>query len=167
MSLRPFEKSIQPKPTIDGDGVKLPTSDDLEIAFARIREEVRERAQVVFRVVVEGQPRALHPSIRDEVYRIGREALLNAFRHSEARQVEVNLEYAPKRLRITVRDDGKGVSPEMFRSGGCDHRGLSWMQQLAERIGRRLRLFSRPAAGTEVELSIPGRIAFGLHTRAY
>jgi signal transduction histidine kinase len=97
--------------------------------------------------------------IRNEVYRIGREALLNAFRHSEASQVEITLEYAAKRLRISVRDNGKGISPALFCSG-CSHKGLSGIQQLAERMGAKLTLLSRVALGTEVVLSIPGQVAY-------
>jgi signal transduction histidine kinase len=137
----------------------LPDTDDLQIAFVRIREEVCVAAQIVFRVLREGQPRALHALIRDEIYRIGREALLNAFRHSEARRVEVSIVYAPKGLRMAIRDDGKGISPEVFRAGGC-HGGISRMRLLAQGIGGKLRLFTRAQAGTQVELSIPGHIAF-------
>jgi signal transduction histidine kinase len=137
-----------------------PTADDLEVAFSRIRPESPVGAQVVLRIVREGQPRGLHPLVRREAYRIGREALLNAFRHSGASRVEVNVEYASKRLRIAVHDDGKGISPELFCSGCRGHRGLSWMQQQAECMGAKLKLLSRVAAGTEVELSIPGHLAF-------
>jgi len=142
----------------------LPASDDLEVAFSRIRQEGPEGAQATFRIVREGRPRGLRPVIRQEAYRIGREAVLNAFRHSGASRVEVDLEYAPTRLRITVRDDGKGITPGLLGSGRGGHRGLSAMRDLAERMGAKLKLLSRVAAGTEIELSIPGRIAFASPT---
>jgi len=135
------------------------SGDDLEVAFARIREEMRLGARMVFRMVIRGKSRALDPVIRDEAYRIGREALLNAFRHSEARRVEIDLEYAPRQLRIAVRDNGKGITPESLRSG-IGHRGLSGIRDVAERMGAKLKLSSRAEAGTEVELSIPAHIAF-------
>jgi signal transduction histidine kinase len=133
--------------------------DDLEIAFSRIRAEMRLGAQMVFRMVIRGKSRALDPLIRDEAYRIGREALVNAFLHSEAARVEVDLEYAPRQLRIAVRDNGKGIAPELLRSGR-GHRGLSGIRDQAERMGAKLKLLSRAEAGTEVELSIPAHIAF-------
>jgi len=142
----------------------MPSRDDLGVALARIREELRSGAQVVFRMVIQGKSRELRPLIRDEAYRIGREALLNAFRHAEASRVEVDLEYAPTRLRIAVRDNGKGITPGLFRSGHRGHRGLSGMRDLAERMGAKLSLLSRAAAGTEVELSIPGHLAFASQT---
>jgi signal transduction histidine kinase/ligand-binding sensor domain-containing protein len=133
---------------------------DLEQAFSQIREEFPMHSQTGFRVIVEGAPRPLHSVIRDEVYLIGHEALSNAFRHSHASDIEVELEYAASHLRLLVRDNGGGIDTEVLRSGRDGHWGLSGMKERTERIGGRLRVLSRPVAGTEVELSVPGRIAF-------
>ena len=143
-------------------GLRSADSDslDLEQAFSRIRHELAVQEQVGFRVVVEGRPRGLHPVLRDEVYRIGREAVVNAFHHSQAKSVEVEVEYAGNHLRVLVRDDGCGIDPQVLRSGRDGHWGLSGMRERAERIGARLEIRSRVAAGTEVELSVPGQIAF-------
>jgi signal transduction histidine kinase len=135
-------------------------ADDLEHAFSGIEQEFAEQGQAGFKVIVEGHPRPVHPVIRDEVYRIGREAVVNAFRHSGAKRIEVELEYAPSRLRVLVRDDGRGIDAEVLRSGRDGHWGLSGMRERAERIGARLKVWSRDEAGTEVEMSIPGNIAF-------
>ena len=70
-----------------------------------------------YRVIVEGKPRQLNPAVRDEVYRIGREGLVNAFRHSGATAVEIEIEYAPGELRLFVRDDGRGIDPQIARTG--------------------------------------------------
>jgi ligand-binding sensor domain-containing protein/signal transduction histidine kinase len=137
---------------------------DLEQAFSRIRNELAVQnetgEQTGFRVIVEGRPRPLHPIIRDEVYSIGREALVNAFRHSQAKNIEVEVEYLAKRLRILVRDDGCGIAPQVLQSGREGHWGLPGMRERAERIGARLKLRSRVATGTEVELYVPGYVAF-------
>jgi signal transduction histidine kinase len=133
---------------------------DLEQAFSRIREEFPFHSQTGFRVIVEGSPRPLHSIIRDEVYLIGHEALSNAFRHSGASDIEIELEYAASYLRVLVRDNGGGIDTEVLRSGRDGHWGLSGMKERTERIGGRLRVLSRAVAGTEVELSVPGRIAF-------
>lgn len=133
---------------------------DLEQAFARIRDDLRLGDDVEFRVVREGPARPLHPLIRDDVYRIGREALVNAIRHSGAKRIEVAVECAPHQLRVLVRDDGRGIDPEVLRAGRDGHWGLSGMRERAERVGGHLRVWSRPGAGTEVELSVPGHVAF-------
>jgi signal transduction histidine kinase len=137
---------------------------DLEHAFSRIRQELAIHnemgEQTGFRVIVEGRPKTLHPILRDEIYSIGREALVNAFRHSQAKSIEVEVEYAANHLRLLVRDDGCGIDPQVLRSGRDGHWGLTSMRERAERIGARLDVRSRSAAGTEVELSVPGKAAF-------
>lgn len=133
---------------------------DLTEAFSRIPQELAMPQEVGYRVTVEGQPRPLHPLVRDEVYRIGREALVNAFRHSGARSIEVELQYATDQLRTVVRDDGCGIDPRVLHTGREGHWGLSGMRERAERIGAKLKVSSRPAGGTEVELSVPNDVAF-------
>lgn len=135
-------------------------TDDLETAFTQIRQQLGNGEVRDYRVIVEGKPLQLHPIIRDEAYRIGREALVNAFHHSNADNIEVELEYTSKNLRLVVRDDGAGIDEHVLQSGKEGHWGLAGMRERAENIGARLRVFSREHAGTEVELVIPGHIAF-------
>ena len=132
---------------------------ELEQAFAGAQQEVGV-SDAAYRVIVEGRPRSLKPIIRDEVYRIGREALVNAFHHSGATNIEIELEYGPKELSVFVRDDGRGVQPEVLEAGSEGHWGITGMRERAQRIGGSLRIRSRAAAGTEVELRIPAQVAF-------
>jgi ligand-binding sensor domain-containing protein len=139
---------------------------DLEQAFSAVRQEigVLARADVDFRVIVDGQQRPLHPLLRDEVYRIGREALINAFRHSRARHNEIELKYSASQFRVFIRDDGSGIDPQIVEAGRDGHWGLSGMRERADRIGARLRVLSRMSAGTEIERAVPGHLAFQQHT---
>jgi signal transduction histidine kinase len=143
-------------------GLRSVSSDSLglEHALSQVRQELTAGEQVGFRVVVEGKPRPLHPVIRDEVYRIGHEALVNAFRHAQAKNIEVEVGYVASSLRLLISDDGVGIDPQVLRSGLDGHWGLSGMRERAEKIGARFKVRSRAALGTEVELTVPGRIAF-------
>jgi ligand-binding sensor domain-containing protein/signal transduction histidine kinase len=136
---------------------------DLEEALLQIREEqipaVSAGDAVDFRIIVDGERRPLRPMLRDELYRIGREAAINAFRHSRAERIEIELQYSASQLRMLVRDNGCGIEPQVVQSGRAGHWGLTGMRERAERIGARLHVFSG-AAGTEIELSVPGHIAF-------
>ena len=139
---------------------------DLVDAFSRVREELDAESTssqpVAFRVIVDGEQRQLHPMLRDEVYRIGREALINAFRHSRARHIELELKYDSDEFRVFVRDDGAGIDPKVVEVGRDGHWGLSGMRERADRIGARLHVFSSAASGTEIELDVPGSLAFNL-----
>jgi signal transduction histidine kinase len=134
--------------------------DDLERAFSRVRKEFDLDERVDFRVIVEGTPLPVRAAIRDDLYSIGREALVNAFRHSRASNIAVELHYGAGQMTILVRDNGCGIDPQVLRRGQEQYRGLSGMRERAERIGARLKVFSRAAEGTEVELSVPRRVAF-------
>jgi ligand-binding sensor domain-containing protein/signal transduction histidine kinase len=139
---------------------------DLGQAFSRVAQELVIQKEVDFRVVMEGLPRPLHPIIRDEVYRIGRESLVNAFRHSRANKIEVEVDYSASNLRILVRDNGCGIDPQVLRTGRDGHWGLPGMRERAEKVGGKFRVWSRAAAGTEVELTVPGHVAFQPHALA-
>ena len=133
---------------------------DMELAFLRVPEELGVDHKMAYRVLVEGTALPLRAVIHDEVYSIGREALVNAFRHSGASGIEVELEYTAERIRVMVRDNGCGIKPEVIRAGRDGHWGLSGMRERAERIGARIKIMSGPSAGTEVELSVPAHVAF-------
>ena len=139
-------------------------ADGLETAFSRAAQEFGNVQVKDYRVIVEGAPRELHPIIRDEAYRIGREALANAFRHSHASKIEVEVEYSAKHLRILISDDGAGIDQQVLQTGKDGHWGLAGMRERAESIGARLKVLSRTNAGTEVELLIPSHVAFVSHS---
>lgn len=129
-------------------------------ALARVPNELGFRSAAAFRVVVEGKPRELKAGMREEIYRIGREAIANAFLHSRAEDIETDIEYWPTELRIAVRDNGCGIDPHKLRWVQTGRWGLREMRERAEEIGARLQVLSRVASGTEVVLCVPGRTVF-------
>ena len=133
---------------------------DLGQVLSRVQEEIPAQSPVDFRVVVEGKHRELHPVVREEACRIAREAIINAFRHANATSIEVEIEYGIRRLGITVRDNGCGIDLKVLQTGREGHWGLSNMRERAEKIGAKLDVLSRPGAGTEVQLYVPGKLAF-------
>jgi ligand-binding sensor domain-containing protein len=143
-------------------GLRTTPSDNLSLekAFSRMRQELGVSEKIGYRVVAQSATRPLRPLIRDEVYRIGREALVNAFRHSSASIVEVEVDYASNYLRVMVRDDGRGIDPVVLQTGREGHWGLVGMRERSESIGGKLKLRSRVGAGTEIELVVPSTIAF-------
>ncbi len=112
-------------------------------------------------VMVEGKQQDLSPMLQDEVYRISREVIRNAFTHAVASHIEVEICFNRGQLRLRVRDDGKGIDPKILEAGGqSGHWGIPGMRERAQRIGSRLDFWSEAGAGTEVELTVPAAVAY-------
>jgi signal transduction histidine kinase len=133
---------------------------DLEQAFSRMRQEFDDADQIAFRVTVAGRQRPVHPIIRDEIYRIGREALVNALRHSGAKWIEIEIGYKVRHLRVIIREGGCATDPQVIGSGNEGECGLSGLRERAQAIGARLKVFHPAGSGTEIEVMIPGDVAF-------
>jgi nitrate/nitrite-specific signal transduction histidine kinase len=103
---------------------------------------------------------ALHPMIRENVYRIGRETVVGAYLHADSTNIEVEVEYANRYFRALVCDDGRGIDPLVLDAGRDGHWGLPGVRERSRVIGSSLRLRSRHGLGTEVELTVPGTVAF-------
>lgn len=115
------------------------------------------------RVVVEGSPKAVQPLARNELLQIAREALRNAHTHADARNIEAEIRYEDRMLRVRIRDDGRGINQEhLGEAGRAGHYGLRGMRERAAQIGARLDIWSEQGAGTEIDLSIPDRVAYKL-----
>jgi signal transduction histidine kinase len=119
-------------------------------------------AAPAFCAVESGTPESLHHIVFEEVFHICREALLNAFRHSGAAQVHAEVLFARDTFSVRITDDGIGIDERVLSEGGKPgHFGLKGMLERAHKIGAKLTIRSRPRAGTELELSIPKRVACG------
>jgi signal transduction histidine kinase len=136
------------------------TTNDLAQAMRALGEELATQDSTAFHLVVEGSMRDLHPIIRDELYRITREALRNAFSHAAAHHIETEITYGERTFRLRIRDDGQGIPPELLEAGRAGHYGLSGMRERAQQIGARFEIWSGAKAGTEIELSVAGSIAY-------
>jgi signal transduction histidine kinase len=108
-------------------------------------------------VSVTGHRKELKPAVQEQIQLIAREALGNSLLHSEATRIEAEVEYLPRRLRVVVRDNGRGIHPQKTWAQGDAHWGLLGMSDRAEYMGAKLTIWSRPDTGTEVEISFAGQ----------
>lgn len=114
-----------------------------------------------FRLTIEGEPQTLSPLLQDEVYRIAREVLTNAFQHACACEIEAEIIYDSRAFRLRIRDDGKGIDPPVLKQGKrVGHWGLPGIRERAEQIGARLDVWSETGVGTEVQLEIPASLTY-------
>jgi ligand-binding sensor domain-containing protein/signal transduction histidine kinase len=147
---------VEGREAIQGLRSSVVETNDLAVAMRTLGEELAANSNCSFQVHAEGTPHNLHPILRDEVYRITGEAMRNAFRHADAKQIEVEIHYDERQLRVRVRDDGKGIDPKLLSDGEREgHFGLRGMRERAKLIGGKLTVWSDLGAGTELELSIP------------
>ena len=152
--------------SIQGLRPSLSAENDLDQMLITTAQELASSNHVEdgsprFEVIVEGERRGLPPLIKDEIGRIARELLRNAFRHAHARKIEAEIRYQNDIFRLIVRDDGKGTDPTIIKEGGRPgHWGLPGVQERARGIGARLEFWSEGGAGTEVRLTLPASIAY-------
>jgi signal transduction histidine kinase len=117
-----------------------------------------------FTITATGEPFELYPVVRDEMYRIGREALGNAFRHSSGSVVTVEVTYTADAFVLRICDDGKGIDVDILRDGRPGHWGINNMRERARNIGASLNFTSSPDFGTCLELKIDVALANGSRT---
>ncbi len=132
---------------------------DLAEAFRRAIDECGRGTDAEISFLVDGAAKEMHPVVRDEVYRIGYEAIRNACAHSNAAHLEVRLEYAHDFMML-VSDNGVGIAAEVIEQGKEGHYGVRGMKERAQRIGAKLSIDSSRNSGTTITLVVPGRVAF-------
>jgi signal transduction histidine kinase/ligand-binding sensor domain-containing protein len=134
----------------------------LEQALAAVATSaaIETRSGATFAVDSKGAPHMLEAGVGEEIFNLGREALLNAYRHAGAGRIAVRLVYGSKRFDLHIEDDGCGIDPALLQRGRYGHFGLAGMRERSARIGARLDIRSQTGGGTTVALGVPGRLAY-------
>jgi signal transduction histidine kinase len=132
-----------------------PAGWSLEQAFSNLLSEMAMQQDLQLRIFVCGKPWTLDSAIQEQLFLVGREAVINALRHSQATEIEVEIQYLRGLLRVFVRDNGCGINPEAVQRECDSHWGLRGMRERAEHISARFGIWSRRGAGTEVCVAIP------------
>ncbi|HEV7767165.1 MAG TPA: two-component regulator propeller domain-containing protein [Thermoanaerobaculia bacterium] len=131
---------------------------DLARAFRQVAENCEKPDSMEISLSVVGSARDMHPIVRDEIYRIGYEAIRNACTHSNATKLDIELRYE-KELTLRVRDNGVGMAADTVESGKDGHYGLPGMRERADHIGATFTIVSA-SSGTEVTVIIPESVVF-------
>ena len=134
-------------------------TNDLAAALRRATQECWFDKAIAVKFLATGGPRDMHPVARNEIYRIGYEAIRNACEHASASRLEIALTYA-RDLTLRVNDNGVGMKAAVLTEGKQGHFGLQGMRERAERIGSKLTLVSSASSGTQVTLVVPGNVVF-------
>jgi signal transduction histidine kinase len=143
-----------------------PAANDLVEALRAIPHELGIASRCECSFSVYGRGRQMDPMVRNGIYRIVHEALMNAIRHSGASRIEIELEFGSKWVQLAVRDDGCGMDASKVNAGRDQPFGLKGMHERAGLIGAKLSVRSRMGSGTEVALRVLNRIAFRAETES-
>jgi len=145
--------------------VSVTSRNDLAETFRRAADDCLIHRAMEVNLSVIGEPREMHPIARDEVYRIGYEAIRNACSHSGGTRLTIQLTFAQD-LSLRVNDNGTGMDIRIAEIGKDGHFGLRGMHERAVRIGGKISISSSAESGTDISLVVPGKIIFrGMHER--
>jgi signal transduction histidine kinase len=159
-ALRLVRRAIdEGRAALQGLHTAVPLAASLEEAFSDLLSELTPERGGQLRIFINGKPQVLKPAIREQIFLIGREAVVNALRHSHATNIEVEVRYLRRLLRMFVRDNGCGIHPDVVQKARESHWGLRGMRDRAEKMGAQFGIWSRPGAGTEV------RVAYGFASK--
>lgn len=137
------------------------TQQNLSTAIGRLARQVSIETGLPVEFQSEGRPPELAPEATRSLLLVVREALQNAVRHAAPQKLAVWLHCEARRLRIRIRDDGRGFDPSAGFSDGPRY-GLVGMRERVWQMGGELTVESAPGKGTEVRLEVPvGRRAAG------
>jgi two-component system, NarL family, sensor histidine kinase DegS len=114
-------------------------------------------SKVATKINVRGTERRLPEEVELLLFRITQEALRNVWRHSEATQAEVMVEFVDNKTRITVRDNGKGFDlPKTIGDLARDGKlGLAGIQERAQLLGGTIKVQSQPGKGSSITVEVP------------
>lgn len=139
--------------------------EDLAERLSLCAKELAQDYPIAFNLIVSGMPQILDPTVHSEVYQIAREALTNAFQHSDGARIEIEITYDQTNLRVVVRDDGRGIREEIVGQGRVGHWGLSGMRERGDKVGAKLNIWSHAGRGTEIDLVVPAKLAYRHNSR--
>lgn len=148
--------------------LRTASAGDLAATLAEVAQRIDPDRLTPTQVVSEGTPWALDPAVYDELERIVTEALFNAYTHARADAVSIEILFDNRQLGVRVRDNGVGFEQSVLDRGGREgHFGLAGMRERAQKIGAQFVIRSRPGGGAEVEVTVPGALAYSGRRRAW
>ncbi|MFC5742037.1 sensor histidine kinase [Dyella tabacisoli] len=135
---------------------------DMATALQLDAESMRAMRHMDIAVTIHGEVRELHTVACEEIHAVGKEALLNAFKHANASEVSIHIVYRTYAFILYIRDNGSGINMSTVGKKVSEgHYGLLGMRERAARLNGSLRLSNLDPSGTEVRLRVPGPVAYG------
>ena len=134
--------------------------DPLESILALALRDMNLPTNIEVQINSAGEHLNLRPPVQSEVEHIAKEAIANAVKHSGAYLIRLDIMYQPSHFFISITDNGCGIDQETQIAGREGHWGIAGMRERTKSIGGRLRIVPHSPAGTVVELSLAGAVAY-------
>ncbi|WP_162791504.1 two-component regulator propeller domain-containing protein [Dyella tabacisoli] len=147
--------------------LRTKTGGDLHEVLEKTGAELTAGQAMHFKALIEGRPRELTTKVYWEVLSIAKEAMFNAFQHSNGTLLEIEIAYLSRVLRVRLRDNGVGISEDVLRQGRPNHWGIGGMRERADKISAKFRIWSREGEGCEIEVLVPASTAYLTQVSAY
>jgi two-component system sensor histidine kinase UhpB len=122
-------------------------------AMKQFAHNICERHGLRLEFAVKGSEVPLEPDTENVLFRIAQEALTNVAKHAEAETVSLTVQFEPRRIALSIRDDGKGIRADLPKAG--NGAGLPNIQERAAKAGGTSRIEPDPSGGTVVEAVLP------------
>ncbi|GGB97985.1 histidine kinase [Pseudoduganella buxea] len=137
--------------------------EELGLALKEFGKGLAEHRPHRFEARVTGHVRPLQPRVHEEIYAIAREALFNASRYAQAKNIVLELEYGKRAFTLRVGDDGRGLAEAVAQARQRPgHWGLVGMSERAACIGADMHLASQLDQGTRIEVTLAGALAYAV-----
>jgi signal transduction histidine kinase len=134
---------------------------NIALVIERHGKFLAERTAIGFEIQIQGTARGVRPEVAAEIYAITREALTNAFAHSDASTVRAKIHFGARSLIAQVTDDGRGF--EVARGETADgrhHFGIKGMRERARMLDAKIKIYSTQGYGTEIQCTIAASTAY-------
>ncbi|WP_430389917.1 sensor histidine kinase [Dyella sp. 20L07] len=143
------------------------TCGDLRAVLEQTGVELTAGQSMRFKILIEGRPRELTTQVYWEVLSIAKEAMFNAYQHSNGTLLEVEIAYLSSALRVRLRDDGIGVLEDVLQAGRPNHWGISGMRERADKISAKFSIWSGEGEGCEIEVIVPASAAYSTQVSGF
>jgi PAS domain S-box-containing protein len=151
-----FAQSVERLRALAGE-LRPPDLDLLGLRAALQQHLVRVGRETALRIRFEDATGgvAIPAALETVLFRSAQEGLNNIVAHAGARQARVRLSVKKGRIRLRLRDDGRGFDASLQEAAAADHLGLRAVQEMVASAGGDLLVDSAPGRGTVLEVQIP------------
>jgi signal transduction histidine kinase len=135
-----------------------PREEEIGPLLDQMAQQASHASRVPVRFETFGTPAKLDPAVEHDILMVAREAVYNAVRHAQPKEVRLQVFFEDDKIRMRVADDGCGFDPAEALAVAGEHFGIVGMRERTERLGGTFDLRSTPGAGTELVFEAPARL---------